>query len=555
MKNQSVLAVRSTTALLICLMAHSPAWAQKVEPKVKIGPDTTVIDGPLTADGYIDYVGHLNEVLKKGVTPENNSAVLFLKAYPGEITTKKFMKKYCEALGIAPVPLKKDNHFLDYYRFAIEDAKAKKGAKLNPEEQSRAQKAIDKDYEKATEGPWKRKDIPSMAKWMDSVEEPMKLITKGAKRSRYYHPLINLEEDGSGHMITVLLPQAQSSRGFARALVVRAMMYLGEGEIDKCLDDILTMRRLGNHVASGATIVEQLVGIAIIGIAQDAERKVAFSGKLSADELLDYRAQMAKHRIRSNMAKSFSNCERFMYLDAVQQVMKRGMKGLNEIVGMAGGMDSGGRPQTKMQEMLDKVITSSTDWSLTMKEGNKIYDRYESELKDASWEAQDKALQSMEAEVQKISQEVSGSSAMFKAVLGGPEYRGKMMGKIFVSMLLPALNAASGAEKRSKVMDDLSYVVLSIAAHKAENGEYPRSLQDLKGDAGKDIPVDKYADADYRYRRNGEGFLVYSIGPNRKDDNGNGVYNEKMNEGDDYGAGYESSSSVAESNASQGDIR
>ena len=57
---------------------------EKTKPKpsvlVTISKETTYITEPLRPDGYPDYLAALNGELSKGVTPENNSAVLFWKA-------------------------------------------------------------------------------------------------------------------------------------------------------------------------------------------------------------------------------------------------------------------------------------------------------------------------------------------------------------------------------------------------------------------------------------------------------------------------------------------
>ena len=45
-----------------------------------ISKETTYITEPLRSDGTPDYVAALNQRLSKGVTPENNAAVLFWKA-------------------------------------------------------------------------------------------------------------------------------------------------------------------------------------------------------------------------------------------------------------------------------------------------------------------------------------------------------------------------------------------------------------------------------------------------------------------------------------------
>ena len=59
-----------------------------------------------------------------------------------------------------------------------------------------------------------------------------------------------------------------------------------------------------------------------------------------------------------------------------------------------------------------------------------------------------------------------------------------------------------------------------MAAHKAEKGRYPEKLAALVPTYLKEIPEDHSADKPLIYRRHGKGCIVYSIGPNMKDDGG-----------------------------------
>ena len=49
-------------------------------PSIHIAPETTVVEGPLGPDGFLDYFAVINERMSAGVTPENNSAVLLVQA-------------------------------------------------------------------------------------------------------------------------------------------------------------------------------------------------------------------------------------------------------------------------------------------------------------------------------------------------------------------------------------------------------------------------------------------------------------------------------------------
>ena len=59
---------------------------------------------------------------------------------------------------------------------------------------------------------------------------------------------------------------------------------------------------------------------------------------------------------------------------------------------------------------------------------------------------------------------------------------------------------------------------LAVAAHRAEHGSYPDSLADLEAE-GWDLPADSFGGGPFHYRREGDGFVVWSIGPDMEDDN------------------------------------
>lgn len=522
------------TVAIFCLVSGDSNIAQEIKPKVKIGRDTTYVDGPLTKDGYIDYIAHFNKVLSDGVTPRNNAAVLLVQTYPGEITSEKFMKRFCKALGIKPVPLDGD-HYEDLFKFL----RRRDGITENttPEERKRLTDKHFAIWERVMADVWTAKSHPEVKEWLDENKKHFDTVRRASLRKRYYHPLLSDDDDDSTMLIAVLLPQIQSSREYARGLTIRSNYYLGIGENEKCVEDILTMRRLGNLITQGGTLVEQLVGIAILGIAQSVEERVALSGKLTSKELLAYRTKMSQTRVASSVLKSFDEFERLTYLDSVQQVMKGGMRTLNQMMGGGGG---GETQQTRMRELLDRAVTSSTDWTVTMRIGNKMFDKFSDNLKTDDWTEQGKAMARMEEELKKMSASIDTTTAI-QAFLGGPEFRGKMMGRIFVSLLMPALSAVTAAEHRVQISDDLSYFVLSIAAFKDEVGRYPNSLRELSEKIAGDYPIDRYSNKDFLYRSNGDGFIVYSVGKNGSDNNGDGIFNEKHSDTkDDFGRGYKS---------------
>ena len=70
------------------------------------------------------------------------------------------------------------------------------------------------------------------------------------------------------------------------------------------------------------------------------------------------------------------------------------------------------------------------------------------------------------------------------------------------------------------------------------NGYYPDNLSALVPDILPELPLDEFTGGNFIYRKQGKGFIVYSLGPNEKDDNGisyeenNRIQNEKLKDGD-----------------------
>jgi hypothetical protein len=61
-------------------------------------------------------------------------------------------------------------------------------------------------------------------------------------------------------------------------------------------------------------------------------------------------------------------------------------------------------------------------------------------------------------------------------------------------------------------------VALAVAGHRAEHGSYPDSLLELEAE-GWELPTDPFGGGPFHYRQEGDGFVVWSIGPDMEDDN------------------------------------
>jgi hypothetical protein len=63
-------------------------------------------------------------------------------------------------------------------------------------------------------------------------------------------------------------------------------------------------------------------------------------------------------------------------------------------------------------------------------------------------------------------------------------------------------------------------VALALAAFKSQSGAYPERLEELKPAFLKELPHDLFTSTSLKYKRDDLGYVLYSVGPNGRDDGG-----------------------------------
>ena len=161
-----------------------PAPASPRVP-VPIGKETTVISGPLRADGTVDYVKAVNDKYGAGITPENNGYVLWLKAVgagPDSVySTLRDRLLAVAGAGAAPA----DDRLRGYGSFLRD---------LNRPEA--AQRNADEEMSTLAIGLWRAAEHPDMAAYIKTNEGILDLIVLAADKPRWWVPAV--AEDGRG---------------------------------------------------------------------------------------------------------------------------------------------------------------------------------------------------------------------------------------------------------------------------------------------------------------------------------------------------------------------
>jgi hypothetical protein len=479
--------------------------AKKPRGKFTIGKETTYVTGPVDKDGYIDYVAALNERLRRGVTLENNANVLLWKAHGPHPNGATMPAEFFRLMGIAVAPEKGD-YFIDLVQFLREHLKIKS----NEDEQK-----IFDELEECNRRPWTAKVHPEIAAWLKANEKPLAVIVAASNRSHYYSPLAppGAPKESVG-LLGAPLAGVQHCREFASTLTARALLRVGEGNPDAAWQDLLACHRLARRLGHGGMLIEALVALAVDATAGKADLAFLDRSKPSAKRLDQYLADLRRLPAVPVMADIVDQGERFLFLDVVMRVDRVGVHYLQTAAGEKPKADPGA------DRVLDRV-----DWDIALKDGNHWYDRLAKAMHAKTWAERKQQLDQIESEVKRLREKLP-----FQSWLGWID-PSKSFANILSTMLLPAASRVQAAEERARQMHENLLMAFILARYERDHGRYPDTLDALTPKYLPQLPQDRFSGKPLLYRPKANGYLLYSVGINSKDEGGRGP--EDQPRGDD----------------------
>jgi hypothetical protein len=169
------------------------------------------------------------------------------------------------------------------------------------------------------------------------------------------------------------------------------------------------------------------------------------------------------------------------------------------------------------------------DWNEMLRLENQLHDRLVQAYRKPTFAGRKKALASIEDQLIKVvGQTIKQRVALAKSISRNPD-RHTPAGRLKLtrnytyllqSLSVPGFSRAPEMADRITMQRRMAQVALALAACKAEAGKYPEKLADLKPHYLKKIPNDLFIEKPLYYKQTGEGYLLYSIGPDMKDNGG-----------------------------------
>jgi hypothetical protein len=530
------------------------ARAKRAPGGIIVSRETTFITGPLRKDGSVDYLAALNERYSRGVTPENNAAVLFLLAVGPKDIEKEIRERFFEMLGIAPLPERAAylEPFMEYFDRKTAGAQAGKDT-----QETRAQINSFGEFERITGRPWSRKDSPIAAGWLEENQKPIDLVVEATKRPRFYVPVVAPPDVPEPMFAATRL--GQEARKAGEALCARAMFRIGTGRSEEAWQDLLACHRLARFLGQRLTIYDNLLAIHIEGIAVHGDAILAHEGNLTADQARRFAVEFHGLPPTAKMADKMNWGERFFFLDSLHFLAKKGPLELWRRVYLYRQIersvraiilpvlsDLSGHPPAELDSYWHSlrewrrnlliawddakhmpnecILHWLIDWNEPMRMGNQWIDQVVAALSKPTRKERDAAIAECERDVKKAASDADDIRVLLRDVLSTRSLRtafGRQRGRTIVAMSGSShLAGCTLRHNPNAANQSMVPALFALAAYRADHGAYPAELTVLVPKYLPAIPEDLFSGGPLRYKREGPGYVLYSVGPNGKDDGG-----------------------------------
>lgn len=494
-------------AAWLCLSCL-PAFAQDEEGakrKLDIKPSVrgTVFAGPVREDGTIDYVAALDAHYRKGVTKDNNAYrglfMLTQRKPDGEDWEHDEYEAKRQALEITPAELDAAPHFISWHDHA-EAFGHDEGALYDIEAE-------------ALLGPIDSDILRDYEKWVQKSEPCFEFAAQTVSKSAYWMPVTS---DEPGLVVAVMLPSLGEHRALARGLQAWVYQSAKQGDFDKTLGGIKTLRLLAWHQSKDWSLISSLVSISIDALTMQTIQRLIEHRLLPADKLAELDVLLRGRAPRVPLAESIGIGETCMGLDAFMQILA-GRVGVDELMG-GGGADDGpmgkilasgafdvnrGLRQLRMQYLQMYRIAKIEDYAMRQR----LTAQFEEQFENGTLQ-EDLFVQVGDARVPN------------PALLVSVEKRTDALADLFTTIMFPALGAATNTETRFMAGERCTFTAIAVERYRLKHGKLPASLGDLVPEYLDALELDTFANEPLRYKITEKGFMVYSVNDNMVDDGG-----------------------------------
>jgi hypothetical protein len=423
-------------------------------------------------------------------------------------------------LGIGPLP-DRGEYFVDFRDFV----KGRANDKGRLDASSGWQQSALDQYDAARQGPWSGKEFPLVTDWLTANERHLALMIEASKRRRAFEPIVPREDLDQQVDVPSSLRCAPYCnwipyRESARVLGIRAMTRLHEGRINDAWEDLLASHRLARLAGQSPAAVDSLKADTIEMGSLYYDRTLLHYVKLSAAQRARILGDLSQLSSLPNIADKCDLGQRYECLSWALRSMHDGLGSLKETLAYEADF-AFVEIQRAAKTTLELIGTGKTDWNVVLRTINSCFDDLVRAQRLPKWPARIRAIRAFRDNL------IARAAAAFEHRGQSNEAYSQRVGLAFVFSLHREDYSLTVAQDRAAMELELVKVALVLDQYHADHGAYPASLVELTPKYVSTIPRDIFNEADLHYRRDGHGYLLYSVGPNGKDDGGRTIYDSR----------------------------
>jgi hypothetical protein len=477
-------------------------WPGQVE--LIISPATTYITAPLNADGTPNYVAYLDANNAKDVTPGNNAAPLLLRVLgPDQLgwdCPKQEKDEILARLNMTAEELDSGPYLVSWENHEQRAEALAKG--VDPKQYMEERSYNGPEFDKVRQDLLAGKVHPHLKAWLACNAEPLKLIQEAADKQKLYVPMVSYRDMPGPHggVSRAWIAHLFDAVG---ALSARAVLRMSGNDPRGAWEDILTGHRLARlrgqspHLSDKLGAMEMDKGCAITGI------WLATNGHTSAPEMRQVLASLSSLQPVGDTIKAFDHADRFRTLHWAIEVY-----------------------QAKDTFRTDMPNASELDWNRMLRDINQHYDNkaklfQKFRRRVGKWSIREFLIESGEDLRSLASSRVR--PPMWLCNHGGRLLRPSRTDWVTVGLMQLSDHANPyyfDHEDQANMSRDIETLAVALACYHDETDRWPASLKELSPSLLKAIPIDRFNGKPLIYKPRQDGYLLYSVGKNRDDDNG-----------------------------------
>ncbi len=317
-----------------------------------------------------------------------------------------------------------------------------------------------------------------------SLADKEKLVAENAGAVQTLHAGFQYSyQEVPARSFSAPFPHYQKIRGLARLLSLQAQVDAAKGDAGGAMGASLDAVQMGGTMPRGGPLIGMLVGVACQAIGRRQAWKSA--GRLDAAQ-----ARAAARRLTQIRALHVP------YADTLQEEEWLGQAGLLEVMrqrGWPGNMGTFTGDASNVLPTQAFLMRCRLSGKRTIMAN---YTRY-------------------------MDESITDARKPYAAHPSAPTVPSDPVDQF----LLPAFTGVRLIEAKADAENALLLVTLALRAYRLDHGAYPASLAALTPAYLPSVPADPFAaSGPLRYKRTGAGYVLYSVGPDGKDDGGAAIF-------------------------------